>query len=101
MDGHYLDYCFKYNYNQIDKESIKLFIGKLKERKQSNKKLKQAFQAVSLCYELGLIDFEKDSLLKDKNRNLSTIKMTWTFLPPKKALNFSAVSLSFIPRVSR
>ena len=57
-----------------NKESLALFMGKLKERKQNDQQLKQAFHAVSLYYELGLIDSEKDNSFKDKNQNLSTKK---------------------------
>lgn len=71
---YYLDYCYKYNYNQIDKESLNLFIGKLKEKNQNDQQLKQAFHAVSLYYELGLIHSEKENSFKDKNRNLSIKK---------------------------
>jgi len=48
--------------------------GKLKEKKQNDQQLKQAFHAVSLYYELGLIDSQKDNLFKDRNQNLSTKK---------------------------
>jgi hypothetical protein len=45
---------------------------KLKEKKQNGQQYKQAFHAISLYYELNLIDTEKDKSLKDKNQKLST-----------------------------
>ena len=49
-------------------------MGKLKEKKQNDQQLKQAFHAVSLYYELDLFNSGKDDLFKDKNQNLSTKK---------------------------
>ena len=66
----------KYN-NKTNKQAIDLFIEKLKEKKQNDQQLKQAFHAVSLYYELGLIDSEKDSSFKDKNQNLKFILAQW------------------------
>ena len=71
---YYLDFCFKYNHNQLNKNSLKLFIEKLREKRQSEQQQKQAFHAVSLYYELGLIDYEKDILLKDKTQEISRKK---------------------------
>jgi len=69
-----LDFCLKYNNNQLKKETLNLFIGKLKEKKQNDQQLKQAFHAVSLYYELDLFNSGKDDLFKDKNQNLSIKK---------------------------
>jgi len=71
---YYLDFCLKYNHNQLDKNNIKLFIEKLEEKKQTEEQQKQAFHAVSLYYELDLINFEKGGILNDKNENLSIKK---------------------------
>ena len=71
---YYLDFCFKYNHNHLDKNNIKLFIEKLKEKKQTEQQQKQAFHAISLYYELGLINFEKTDILNNKNQNLSIKK---------------------------
>ena len=71
---YYLDFCFKYSHNKTNKESLNLFIGKLKEKKQNDQQLKQAFHAVSLYYELRLINGAKDELFKDKIQNLSITK---------------------------
>jgi len=49
-----------------------LFIEKLKEKKQNDQQLKQAFHAISLYYELELVNSPgKDDLFKDKKQNLS------------------------------
>jgi len=71
---YYLDFCFKYNYNQLKKETLDLFIEKLKEKKQNEQQLKQAFNTISLYYELDLFNSGKDNLFKDKNQNLSIKK---------------------------
>ena len=71
---YYLDFCLKYNNNQLDKNNTKLFIEKLKEKKQTEQQQKQAFHAISLYYELGLINFEKTDILNNKNQNLSIKK---------------------------
>ena len=71
---YYLDFCLKYNHNQLNKNTLNLFIEKLKEKKQNEQQQKQAFHAISLYYELGLIGSQKDGLLKDKNQNLSIKK---------------------------
>ena len=70
----YLDFCFKYNHNKTEKKTLDIFIGKLKEKKQNDQQLKQAFHAVSLYYELGLLSSKNDDLFKDKNKNISIKK---------------------------
>ena len=52
---YYLDFCFKYNNNQLNKNSLNLFIEKLKEKKQTEQQQKKAYHAISVYYELGLI----------------------------------------------
>ena len=69
-----MDFCFKYNHNKTNKQTLDLFIEKLKEKKQNDQQLKQAFHAVSLYYELDLFSLGKDELFKDKNQNLSRKK---------------------------
>ena len=71
---YYLDFCLKYKHNQLNKNSLDLFIEKLKEKRQNEQQQKQAFHAISLYYELGLIDSGKDNLLKDKKQNFSIKK---------------------------
>jgi len=71
---YYLDFCFKYNHNKKNKQTLDLFIGKLKEKKHNDQQLKQAFHAISLYYELDLLHYGKDDLFKHKNQNLSIKK---------------------------
>ena len=71
---YYLDFCAKYRYQQLKKKSLTYFIKKLKEKKQNDQQLKQAFHAISLYYELELLNSGQDDLLKDKNQNLSIKK---------------------------
>jgi len=71
---YYLDFCFKYNHNKTNKQLLDLFIEKLKEKRQIQQQQKQAFHAISLYFELGLINSEKDGLFKDKKQNLSIKK---------------------------
>ena len=46
----------------------------MEEKKQNEQQIKQAYYAISLYYELGLINSEKDSPFKYKNENLSIEK---------------------------
>ena len=71
---YYLDFCSKYRYQQLNKESLNYFIKKLKEKKQNDQQLKQAFHAISLYYELGSINYGKEKSFKNKNEKLSTKK---------------------------
>jgi len=71
---YYLGFCLKYNHNHLDKNNLKLFIEKLKEKKQTEQEQKQAFHAISLYYELDLINFKKDGILNNKNQNFSIKK---------------------------
>ena len=68
---YYLDFCLKYSHNHLDENNLKLFIEKLKEKKQTGQQQNQAFHAISLYYELDLINFKKVGILNDKNQNLS------------------------------
>ena len=47
-------------------------MDKLKEKKQNEQQLRQAFHAISLYYELGLSDSQKDRPFKNKKEVLST-----------------------------
>jgi integron integrase len=71
---YYLDFCIKYGHSDIKRESLKLFIEKLEEKKQNDQQLKQAFHAVSLYYEVSLVNDKKDGLFKDKKQGLATKK---------------------------
>ena len=71
---YYLDFCLKYNHDPLRKETLKSFIEKLQEKRQTQQQQKQAFHAVSLYYELALVGLGKDDLFKNKNKNLSIKK---------------------------
>ena len=71
---YYLDFCLKYRIKHNSKESLSRFIMKLKEKKQTNQQQKQAFHAISLYYELGSINSEREASFKGKNKELSTKK---------------------------
>jgi integron integrase len=71
---YYYDFCSKYHHNKLNRESLKCFMDKLKEKKQNEQQLRQAFHAISLYYELGLSDSQKDRPFKNKKEVLSTKK---------------------------
>jgi hypothetical protein len=48
----YLDFCKKYALEVKDKESLELFIKKLKEKRQSPEQQQQAVQAIRLFYQI-------------------------------------------------
>lgn len=47
---YYLDFCHKYHFNKLDKQSLSHFINKLQSKKQNKQKQKEAFHAVSIYY---------------------------------------------------
>jgi len=55
----YLDFCHKYNFRQEENNSLSAFMGKLREKKQSEKQRKQANHAVTLYFELVSRSAEK------------------------------------------
>ena len=71
---YYLDFCFKYRHQQSDKASLKFFISKLKEKKQTEAQIKQAFHAISLFYELDLRSNVNVDSHKDNNEKISIKK---------------------------
>ena len=71
---YYLDFCFKYKYDNLNNKKSSFFIEKLNEKGHNEQKQKQAFHAASLYYEVGLADAHKDGLLKDKNQDFSIKK---------------------------
>ncbi len=71
---YYLDFCEKYDFNQLNKKSLNPFVNKLENKGQTEQQRKQAYHAVSLFYELGSSKSEKDALSKNKKGDLSTKK---------------------------
>ena len=72
---YYLDFCLKYDYEKSNKESLFLFVKKLKEKSQNEEQRKQAFYAVSIFYELKEVDQDKIGALKNKKKNISIKKI--------------------------
>src|SRR3990172_4663075 len=49
---YYLDFCAKYNHSDTSSKSLPLFLGKLREKKQTDMQIKQAAYALSLYFEM-------------------------------------------------
>jgi integron integrase len=49
---YYLDYCEKYHLSSRDQNSLPPFIGKLRDKKQTEQQQRQAAQAIKLYYEV-------------------------------------------------
>ena len=48
---YYLDYCEKYHFSSRDLNSLPRFIGKLRDKKQTEQQQRQAAEAIKLYYE--------------------------------------------------
>ena len=85
---YYLDFCHKYQnnqHNQLNKDNIKYFMAKLKEKEQNTQR-NQAFHAISLYYESEPANSLEDTTFKNKNINLST-----------KNENFKSINTNWVP----
>ena len=71
---YYLDFCLKYRYEILKKESLSYFLKKLEDKNQTEQQQKQAFHAVSIFYEIESIDQRSIKGLKNKKENISTEK---------------------------
>jgi len=71
---YYFDFCFKYNHLQTSKESLTLFIKKLKDKKQNADQQKQASRAISLYYELESKQTGKRKPFNNKTDDFSSEK---------------------------
>ena len=71
---YYLDFCFKYGFNQSNKGSLSYFIKKLKEKNQTEQQQKQAFHAISIYFDIEFADKDKKIPLETKKRILSSKK---------------------------
>ena len=58
---YYLDFCRKYNFKESEKKSLPHFINKLNEKKQSVQQQNQAFDAVSIIFELEPVKNVKET----------------------------------------
>ena len=71
---YYLDFCHKYHHELTKKESLEPFVQKLKDKNQTVQQRKQAFDAVSIFYQIEKTKNDQDAVqaLKNKNKNIST-----------------------------
>jgi len=53
---YFLDFCFKYECDPKNTNSLPGFINKLREKKQSKQQQKQAYDAILIYYEILNID---------------------------------------------
>ncbi|MEK7274648.1 MAG: integron integrase [Candidatus Desantisbacteria bacterium] len=73
---YYLDFCYNYDFNQLDKESLSQFIKKLQERQQTQLYQKQAAHAVFLYYEVMQFDVtptDGNNILLAEKTNLGLV----------------------------
>jgi integron integrase len=71
---YYLDFCLKHHHEKSKKESLPHFLKKLKDKNQTEKQRKQAFDAVSIFYELGMSKRDNIQALKNKKYKISRKK---------------------------
>jgi hypothetical protein len=73
---YYLDFCLKYHHEPVNKESFAPFVQKLKGKNLTEQQRKQAFDAVSIFYQIEKKKNEHDSarVLNNINENISTKK---------------------------
>ena len=73
---YYLDFCFKYQHDPANRESFAPFVQKLKDKSQSERQREQAFNAVSIYYQIEKKKtYHNDiQILKNKSETISTKK---------------------------
>ena len=73
---YYFDFCFNYHREPAKKESFAPFVQKLRDKNQTEQRQKQAFDAVSIYYQIEKKKADQDNaqVLKNKNRDITTIK---------------------------
>jgi len=69
-----LDFCFKYGFNQSNKESLSCFIKKLKEKNQTEQQQKQALHPILIYFDIEFANKDKKIPLENKKRILSSKK---------------------------
>ena len=71
---YYLDFCIKYHYEKSEKVSLPPFLQKLKDKNQTEERRKQAFQAISIFYQIEKKRNERPNtqIFNNKNENIST-----------------------------
>ena len=82
---YYLDFCPKYNYDRLKRETSYHFIEKLKEKRQTEQQQKQASHAISLYHEILSNEWARIRAIKSKTEasstekhHLSKTKADWT-----------------------
>jgi hypothetical protein len=71
---YYLDFCFKYHHKPANKKSFAPFVQKLKDKNQTEQQRNQAFDAVSIFYQIEKKKSGQDNaqVLDNINENIST-----------------------------
>jgi len=78
---YYLDYCQKYNFQGIQPESLRNFLEKMGEKRQTREQQKQASHAISLYFAIALARTVPDSKTRTggyKGVPISTEKTTYS-----------------------
>ncbi len=65
---YYLDYCAKYLAQVSNSEKVRLFLAKLREKKQTEKQCQQAVHAISLYFEMQRLEIPKDNSLEKQDQ---------------------------------
>ncbi|MEW6163331.1 MAG: integron integrase [Nitrospirota bacterium] len=74
---YYLDFCSKYHFGHLNKESLPQFIKKLHEKHQTQEQQRQASHAVSLYYKLVKSDIKMVNTTKPVNKEETIYKRSW------------------------
>ncbi len=74
----FLDFCHKYTFRAEAKTSLPAFMEKLREKKQSEKQIKQAHHALMLYFELISRAKEKTTNSCPQRHNIQTHRPTLT-----------------------
>ncbi|MGD8980048.1 MAG: hypothetical protein PVF42_00550 [Desulfobacterales bacterium] len=56
----YLDFCFKYHHESVNKESLAPFIQKLKDKNQTEQQQIQALDDISMLYHMKKKKMDQD-----------------------------------------
>ena len=84
---YYLDFCLKYHHEPANKESFAPFVQKLKDKNQTEQQRKQAFDAVSIYYQIEKKKTDQDNAevldnkfdkISTKNTGLKSTSTDWS-----------------------
>ncbi|MEA3421482.1 MAG: phage integrase N-terminal SAM-like domain-containing protein, partial [Acidobacteriota bacterium] len=77
---YYLDFCHKYRFDQLNKESLTYFVKKLQDKNQTAQQQKQAVHAVSIYYEVSQSGSQKKTIagtnIEVSSTNNGDLKLT-------------------------